>query len=356
MAQRPYLRVGAGLQAGRVVTARGRGQLCLSGPAVQTGVPFECGGQVRLRVQVRDEVGRVEEAASSPPHPRWNSGDLMVVVEEEEKDGQQQQQGEELLLQMTRPVLIPRVRFEGWAVVAFQLRRFQFEKAPPFPPRQRIVHRELESGVLLAYDRTGSERLLWRLSGAYWVEHFTWDGRHVWIRMPLHFELRRLADGALMVKIVTLAGPGCGVSSYWLIGERTFASGEACLMQELDDRTGVLRRFPCATWLSPGVGYLSPAGDRQVTQDPNTCEFWERTRRDGFSRARLLCVPLSPADEEVNFKVTAAGEVVWSQGDTLYVWKEGCGPPRTFDGAKVTHLDNSCFVRVFCGGKLAYWR
>ena len=303
---------------GQVVRARGWPTVRLTGPAVETGVPF--GGEaVGLRVQCTDGAGRSAGAVLA-------SCDLKVVGH---------------TVRLRRPVSVPRLRLAGRrVVVAFKLREFQLKVAPPFPARYEVRTPPHDGTLVPAMEvrRRGSKspRVLWRLKDCS-LRSLTWDGRHAWVLLgwnlglPL-YQLRRLSDGAVVLSCKVLP---CNksVSSPWLVFEGTFLCKTGCCMCEPGSSPVVVRQAiiqPGNVWLR--TARLSPAGDRLVFQRHSSYDFYElSTRRP--AEVRRLDIP--PTSYAVTFQLTAAGEVVWWEcGSLLLVCKEGRPEARTLEDVR----------------------
>ena len=326
----PYLRAGVG----RVLQVRGPPVVRLTGSAVQTGVPF--GGQAAgLLVKWTDETGR-------PSAGNMESADVKLSGNN--------------TVRLLRPVTTPRLRLAGRVVVAFKLQEFQFKAAPPFPARYEVrtfydTSRPRTPHCLvltLEVRRRGGRgpRLLWSLKNSSLV-HLTWDGRHVWVQTNRGHQLRRLSDGAVMLSCDV--DPPCREGGTWQVWEGTFVCMNGCCVYEPG---GVVRH----TGIEPAgdlytIGF-SPAGDRLVFQRLTTFDFYELLTRRPVPARRLEIPSPGPA----SFQLTAAGEVVWCEGDLLYVWKDGQqAAARTLDGVSRMNARRSYLLQLVTAAGRAQW-
>ena len=292
--QRPHLRVGRGLKAGRVLPAHGPPTIRLGGPAVQTGIPFSRQAATWLQVQWADGLGAPIGTA-----PRLLSSEDLKVSKERGR------------LTLQRAVLAPRLRV-GPYVVAFCFRRFLGRLASykynPSDPIFRYTEwekggRKLWSAPFLA--------LLYRM----------FDGKHAWFATagPTQYQLRRLADGALLVRLASAdlpVWPAMHPDSDIRFTERSIVCPAGCCVWDLDARPALPTRTNAA-----GKVAWSPMGDRLVGYTFGVLEEWSRA--DGFTRRRRLPLPAGSIHTHEVLRLTAAGEVVWIEADSRFaVWHE----------------------------------
>ena len=276
MSRRPFLRLGRA----EVVVEPGRRSLTLSGPAVETGVPFHP-EPVELVVRCLDEVGK---EVAFPPSP-----DLRVEA----------RGGGVWVLRLARPVPLPRLAVP---------RRFR-GNAPGSPLPYDVSS---DPGALVEVRRAGSPVCLWRLASWFVCLHCTWDGAHMWFRVRGSgcLELRRLADGAVMLRLYRLQSK-CGTTMDKFC-ETVVTCRVGCCWVDLGSAEGAVRFVPAAR--SPVL--WSPLGDRAVAQ-PNPHAFFEFTRADGFSFPRALPMP-KPKIRDAYLRplaLTPAGDLVWQVRD-----------------------------------------
>ena len=339
----PYLRAGRGWAAGSVLRAPGRRRVRMSGPAVVTGVPFD-GEPVRLRVKWWDALGARDRAATA------TSADVKVKGR---------------VVRLARPVPVPRLRVEPGVGVALRLARIGGRQAPPFP--RRVV--ALANGDSLEVRRRsdgGCGRMLWSLPLRVLVK-FTWDGRHAWFAFQQRLELRRLADGALVRVFECSLMTECRLSAVGMSPisfcfqpyEGLVLCLYGCCVWDLDlGSTTALA--PPAVWCR-GWSTASPSGDRIVTHASGTTLFYERTRADGFQAARLL--PLQVRGANVDFCLTAAGELLRKDGCGVSVWHES-RPTETAsfqdiwmnDGAQGAPFASYVGMHVSRTGQVCCWK
>ena len=299
----------------------------MSGSAVVEGVPFD-GDSVSLRVEWLDSTGRPVRGDR-----RRRSLDLRVG---------------RTTLRLKRPVAVPRLRVggEGGPLLAFRLRRFQGVavdflagiyatevREPLRGPVCTEVRRRPRNGATPA-------RLLWRAPG--FLPHITWDGLHVWLYTDARtFELRRLRDGALMLRCRPPPCPS-SMTQYWDVCEGVFlCPWKCCLWEPADRYVKHLTKVPGHAATS-----VSPAGDRLVYQDSATFTFYELFRKDGFQTARRSACP--PCREAVIFHATAAGEVVWAQHGVVALSQAGRLAPTVFSTVVISAATWRPVARYTC--------
>ena len=273
----PYLSLGQGRLAGRVLVERGRPQLWLTGAAVRTGVPFQATDFVWLRVE------------------GTKRGPALLITSENMHVRPGRTCGR-YKLRLKRPAHVARMSIQGTRV------GFQF----------RALRSANELRATVPWEDP--------------VKGTTWDGRHEWLELSAQrgCELRRRSDGAVMLRVGN-------------VGLRSLCSGQVSTFHE---SVAVCRGGCCYEDVATGEsGTLSeelfgedgcqarwsPLGDRAIMcfHDP-ICQFLEmveytRRGRRWLPEPRTLPFPARLATElmerfecvaDVFDGVTQAGELV----------------------------------------------